>query len=555
MWWNSETQSNWWDGYLRNVLLLDHADHMQKVKDYIVAKLNTADDDGYIGIYGDDLRYKHTTENGELWAQASLFRGLLAYYEATNDRDVLNAVIKAVNVTMLAYPINESVPFKTEKAFAGVGHGLTFVDILNSLFRITGDKQYLDYALFLYNDYSRHPQPEEDIQLANLLNEDYLFKGHGVHTYEHLRALTLAAYHSDDEKYQRALAGFLSRLESVTTDSGGPIGDEWIAGRHAHHSDTGYEYCSIQELLHSYVVLLQKTGDAQWADKIEWLLFNAGQGARHPDGKSIAYCKTDNSYDVLGHLDMANPQGEKRFKYSPAHQDVAVCCAPNAGRVYPYYVSNSWQKTSQGLLASLYGPGKLTTQLKGSEVVISQVTDYPFSHQIEMTVTVAKPMTFALQLRQPAWASETMINGVVQQVEAGLVTVNKHWTGKEQLTLTFTTEPVVNKQGNNRATISYGPLLYALPFEHKAITHKSYEVKGFEDLFFKNLNRKNYAWLPGAEVTLSNKTKKQNWQMAPVLKTQMFDRTSSEKVAVELVPMGNTILREVSFEIYDNKGK
>ena len=88
LWWNSETQSNWWDGYIRHSLLLGQEGHLNKVRSYVDNKLKTADKNGYIGIYEEDLRYQHTTENGELWAQASLFRGLLAYYEATKDEAV-----------------------------------------------------------------------------------------------------------------------------------------------------------------------------------------------------------------------------------------------------------------------------------------------------------------------------------------------------------------------------------------------------------------------------------------------------------------------------------
>lgn len=34
-WWNSETQSNWWDGYLRNVFLLDDKKGIEKAKKYV----------------------------------------------------------------------------------------------------------------------------------------------------------------------------------------------------------------------------------------------------------------------------------------------------------------------------------------------------------------------------------------------------------------------------------------------------------------------------------------------------------------------------------------
>ena len=84
-WWNSETQSNWWDGYLRNVFLLEDKAGLQKVTAYVEAILSTQDEDGYIGIYDKELRYNFNSENGELWSKATLYRGLLAYYEYTKE--------------------------------------------------------------------------------------------------------------------------------------------------------------------------------------------------------------------------------------------------------------------------------------------------------------------------------------------------------------------------------------------------------------------------------------------------------------------------------------
>ena len=269
LWWNSETQSNWWDGFIRNALLTKEPRALSKVRDYVERKLATQDVDGYIGVYAPDLRYDHSIENGELWAQSSLFRGLLAYYEYSKEERILTAIEKAVALTMKMYPINASEPFHIDKPYAGVGHGLTFVDVLNRLYELTGKTDYLEYALFLYEDYNRHDLSEVDIQTKNLLDTAYLFKGHGVHTYEHLRALFLASEQSDDPLYAKALAAYLERLETVLTPSGAPIGDEWIFGRTAHPDATGYEYCSLQELLDSYSLLLTKTGDAKWADQME----------------------------------------------------------------------------------------------------------------------------------------------------------------------------------------------------------------------------------------------------------------------------------------------
>ena len=301
---------------------------MEKARARIERLLATQDADGYIGIYAPDLRFNFKGENGELWAQASLFRVLLGWYEATKDERALTAVRRAVDVTMRAYPVGHSHPFDVKDDFAGVGHGLVFTDILDRLCQLTDDTTYLAYARWLYEEYNRQPLSQDDIQISHLLDPNRRFKAHGVHTYEHLRSLLIAAHAAEDTLLDSALVAALSKLELCLTPSGAPIGDEFIAGREADASETGYEYCSIHELLDTYTFLLQKTGGLQWADRAEWLFFNAAQGARHPSEPSIAYLKTDNSFSMTGPLHVDDPQDEQnpqiRYKYSPVHQDVVI---------------------------------------------------------------------------------------------------------------------------------------------------------------------------------------------------------------------------------------
>ncbi|MFN3666859.1 MAG: beta-L-arabinofuranosidase domain-containing protein [Sediminibacterium sp.] len=173
-WWNSETQSNWWDGYIRHVFLLDNKPGIAKVEHYVASMLATQDEDGYMGIYDKALRYNFTSENGELWSKATLYRGLLAYYEYTQDEKVFTAVKRAVENVMEHYPINASSPFTSGTSFnGGVSHGLTFTDVLERLFYHTNDAKYRNYALFLYKDFSNTYQSEADAQLPNILNTNY----------------------------------------------------------------------------------------------------------------------------------------------------------------------------------------------------------------------------------------------------------------------------------------------------------------------------------------------------------------------------------------------
>ena len=326
-WWNSESQSNWWDGYLRNALLLNDVKHIARVKKYISDILSTQDADGYLGIYASDLRYHFTSENGELWAKATLYRGLLAYYEYTNDPQVWNALVRAVDNVMTNYPVDASHPFDTGMNYnGGVGHGLTFTDVLDRMYQLTGEEKYLDYALFLYLDYSKFYAWERDAQLTNALNKEYKLNCHAVHTYEHLRPMIVAASTSEDAKIKKALMEYLRKINTVTTATGGAIGDEWIGGREADATHTGYEYCSLHELLDSYGVLLQRTGDTALAESIENIFYNAAQGARHPYHSCIAYLKTDNSYQMDGtrNGDAEPGKTQTRYKYSPS--PTSVCC-------------------------------------------------------------------------------------------------------------------------------------------------------------------------------------------------------------------------------------
>jgi DUF1680 family protein len=378
LWWNSESQSNWWDGYLRYAFLLNDPKHLDRVEKFAEYILSTQDKDGYIGIYSPDLRSKFTTENGELWSKATLYRVLLAYYEATKRNDVLEAVIRAVDNVMVNYPINASTPFSAERPYGGISHGLMFTDVLDKLYRVTGTKSYLVYAVFLFTDYCRQEVSEKDIQLKNIFDIAYKLSGHGVHTYEHIRSLAVASFATHDPELEKALNIYLQRVENAVTPSGGPIGDEWIFERTAHATDTGYEYCSIQELMDSWLFLLAKTNDLSFADKVEKIFFNAAQGARHPEHSSIAYLKTDNSFEMSGTKN-GLPESDKiqtRYKYSPVHRCGCLLYS-NAGRITPYFVQNMWMKDKEGLIACLYGPCEMETNMKGQKGIYEGTTSYP----------------------------------------------------------------------------------------------------------------------------------------------------------------------------------
>jgi DUF1680 family protein len=538
-WWNSETQSNWWDGYIRNVLLLNDKAGLKKVENYIQKVLKTQDADGYIGIYDKELRYQFNSENGELWAKATMYRGLLAYYEYTKDKKLWQAIVKAVDNVMENYPISKSSPFYSGTAFnGGVSHGLTFTDVLDKMYQLTGDRKYTDYALFLYNDFCNTYQSEKDVQLSNILNPNYKLQSHGVHTYEHLRPLIVATYASNNSELQKALPIYIQRIKNTTTPTGGAIGDEWIAGRTADATHTGYEYCSLHELVDSYSVLLQKEGNAGTAELMETIFYNAAQGSRNPDHSCIAYLKTDNSFEMEGtkNGEVEPDRKQTRYKYSPAHQDVAVCCNPNAGRITPYFLEKAWLKENENVLVNvLLVPNIVETTINNQSIKIETVTDYPYKNKFAFKISNPKQGSFTIKIRKPSWAG-AVLTAEKYTLENGFMVFNRAFEKHDSITFEFQTEVTIEEDLNNEKYFRYGALFYAKPIEAIERKGKTY-FTNFNDRMYKPINNDRFEFIQNNAATFRNGK----------ISLKARNTTTNNIETITLIPFGKTILRQVTF--------
>jgi DUF1680 family protein len=541
LWWNSETQGNWRDGFIRSAILAGDPQMQARAKAYVRRILATQDPDGYLGIYARDLRYRFDGENGELWAKTTLLRGLLAWYDYSRDQTVLVAIQRAVDDVMRHYPMDASHPFYSKTPdVGGLSHGLMFTDVLETLYRLTGRPAYLDYALFLYKDFSAETL-HEDAQYDKIIDPAYRLRGHGVHTYEHLRAIAAAAYASGNPALLKALHDYLQKIEQEITPSGAPAGDEWIGERPGNATTTGYEYCSLQELMDGYIDLLAKTGSASFGDRAEQLFFNAAQGARDPDPNAscIAYLKTDNSYYMTGGLnsDSSNPR-QTRYKYSPVHQDVAVCCVPNAGRIAPYFIDRMWMRNSSGLVATLLGPCKVTTTWKGTPVTIREKTVYPDEFSFDFQIIAARPVNFTLAIRKPAWATNQTITYPFTEKD-GYYLITKTWLPGESLHVRLYTDLAVHQDRNNETYFTHGPLVLASPISATAEITKRYPLPGFFDYHYRPDNLVIYAYKDKAGAIEHSDNAR--------FVVALYDTAQHREVRVWLRPMSGTILRQVTF--------
>jgi hypothetical protein len=259
---------------------------------------------------------------------------MLAYYEFTGDRKVLNAVEKAVSLTLAKYPDTYFCrPGKITDG--GVSHGLGLGDTLDQLYRLTGNPVYGNGGVRLYEDYCRG-FPEDDTTPAKLLDPNEPWRMHAPHIMEGIAVPQIVATLTGEERYRQAARNILPKLARHTTPGGGLVGDENVRRRPG-TGETYTEYCSFTEGAVGLNRFLAYSGDLHAGDRVEHVALNAAQGARtHTVNRAVAYLSRDNQRTTD-----QQPSIKGKINFSASHA-AAACCTLNSTRLLPYYVEGMW---------------------------------------------------------------------------------------------------------------------------------------------------------------------------------------------------------------------
>jgi hypothetical protein len=553
-WWNGETEGNWHCGHFMLACFTGDGEAMKKARGYVDHILAGQDADGYIGIFAPPLRYRG---HGELWTQTCLFRGLLAYAEATGDEKVFRAVQRAVDRTMEGYATCRQIAFTQ--------HDVMFTDVLEQLHARTGEKKYLDFGLRLYREcpmlkaFLQSPEIKQP-DGRTVFNTGYN-QGHGATVTEAMRVPLWLWTATGDEQFLRLGRQAVSAMDRWIMPSGALVSMESV-DRRPQPWNVGYEYCTIFERQFTLLSAMQKLGDAADAEAVEHLWFNAAQGSRVPDGTAVLYCSTENRPSI-------NDEIERRQRFSPTHQHMAVCCNPNATRVASYYTAAMWMRpggSEPAIAAMLYGPALMSGEIAGSPVSIEEKTLYPYSGDVEMLVRPAKPLAFCLWLRNPCWSSVTRIAcpGAEIRLVGHFWQVRKRWQAGDKVLVHFDQTIREIPAISGEVALQYGPLLYVLPIPGTAKTVKTYRKPGFRDFLMsgeKELDvslglpatQRNHAFGFAAKpVAVPGADQDRPLDNPPVvLEGKLVSSRDGRLVPVTLVPMGAAAasLRRVTFPV------
>jgi DUF1680 family protein len=552
-WWSGEHEGYWKDSIVRMAFLLDDKAQIDRAHEWMKRILATQGKDGYIGAYTKETRFPTSGENGELWVQSRIFQAMLAYYELTGDEKVLEAVQKATNLTLSKY--KDTTYFGGKGGQGGLSHGVGFMDTLEWLYRLTGREVYRDGMVWLYQDHQKQTTRDREIQLERLLDPDMLWQEHTPHIMEALHMPAIVYALTGEAKYSKAAAAVLEKYDYHATPGGAVVGDESVLGR-AGSADMPAEYCSMTEAVSSLNRIMAWSGDLSTAERAERVSFNAAQGARfHPANLAVRYLTMDNQRVANDH------SHRQRYLYSAWHQ-AAACCTLNAGRLIPYYVEGMWYRdiSRNALVASLYGPCSVNTQVAGTEVAIVEKTNYPFSDKIEFSISPEKPVRFTLVLRLPPTAGKVRVDagwGAKIKRFDDRIEVTRNWKPNSRLKVDFDFAVQLKPDRNGEKYLQWGALLFSLPLPEQRKEIKRFKALDGQDSGFgmweiqpRNEDGWTYRLDEDAQfklITLPEGNFQTPWAHPPIGLRGSMRTAEGKQTDVTLKPLGSTLLRRTSF--------
>jgi DUF1680 family protein len=561
-----DKQSDFWDGaaegywglaLISSSILADDPALKKRADEFVAAILKSQDMDGYLGIHDAQKRYTptHVDRVGHI---GFMLQGLLNYAQAYGRKDVLDAVERAVQCDM------KNFNSTTTNLHAAGFMVMSYPQFLNTLAQATGKREYTDYAAFLIENYNTSGELENpiysDCKLANLLDAKRPFYAHACNTTGNLSLPWLAYYATGDLQHRQAGENAFAKFDRQMSVSGSLPGDEDNQGREP-SPEIGIEFCTTSYLIENSLIVGEKTGGSRYFDITERALFNAGMGARLADGTAHAYLKRDSEFTL------EYPGAFHREQYSPAQEP--FCCTLRMISMMPVYVSHMFMKTAddKALAAVCYGPATVNTTVAGAKVRLQERTLYPFESKIEFHVQAEKPVTFELLVRAPMWSpsAEIKCEGATAVRQGEYYVVKKQWGPGDVVTVSFDAPVETVRWVNNEYVLKSGPLVFAadlgtIPTKYDTFPsgHTVKELSGGKLPIYGFSPKEPRLWHASLDgmtkepdygfkrATVKTKNPDQPWTESPLVLKGEFNRMRG-KTKVNLVPMGCTVLRKVTF--------
>lgn len=442
--------------------------------------------DGYLNSHfiqvEPELRFKNLGHWHELYCAGHLMEAAVAYRQATGKRRMLDVVLRYARLI--------DATFGPGKRDGTSGHPEIELALVK-LYRATGERRWLDLALFFLNERGRKPSvferemegltPEQAathraffVKPDGSFNTEYsqdqlpvreqtLPVGHAVRAMYLYSGMTDVGAETGDRSLLEACRRLWTSLTArrmYLTGGIGPSGhNEGFTGDYDLPNDTAYcETCASVGLVLWAHRLLQVERDGRYADVMERALYNGALDGIALDGRHFFY---------------SNPL-ESRGSHHRQEWFGCACCPGNISRLLASLGGYVYSESPDGVFVHLYAKGEATLDLDGRRVVLRQDTRYPWQGRVTLSVEPQRPSRFALSLRIPGWARadevRLALNGrrLGTAPSAGYVTIRRTWAKGDSVLLDLPmpverlhAHPAVRADAG-RVALQRGPLVYCL---------------------------------------------------------------------------------------------
>lgn len=218
-------------------------------------------------------------------------------------------------------------------------------------------------------------------------------------------------------------------------------------------SDNTTETCNTYNMLKLTRQLFACNPKAEYADFYERALYNHILASQEPDSGMMCYFVP---------LRMGG-----RKTYSDRFNSFWCCVGSGIENHSKYGEAIYYRGAAGGLFVNLFIPSQLNWKEKG--ITITQTTSFPEANTTTLTVKTARPVGFALYIRDPWWSGNNVaitVNGKKFQAKktaSGYFSVDRTWKNNDTVTVGFDmhlyTEHMPDNK--NRVALLYGPVLLA----------------------------------------------------------------------------------------------